>query len=86
VLMEALASGLPVIATRLSGIPEIVNGTTGLLAEPADPASLAAALHTALAGDAGVDQDGGRALVESEFDVRRTAAELARLFHATVSA
>jgi colanic acid/amylovoran biosynthesis glycosyltransferase len=85
-LMEALASGLPVIATRLSGIPEIVNGTTGLLAEPADPASLAAALHTALAGDAGVDQDAGRALVESEFDVRHSAAQLARLFHATVSA
>lgn len=85
VLMEALASGLPVVATRLSGIPEIVDGATGLLAEPGDPASLAAKLRSVLAGDAGIDQDAGRALVESEFDVRQSAAELARLFHAAAS-
>jgi len=41
-LMEAMASGLPVISTRHSGIPELViDGETGLLAEQADVDSLA---------------------------------------------
>ena len=45
--MEAMAVGTPVVATRLSGIPELVeDGITGLLAEPGDPAGLAAALRT----------------------------------------
>jgi colanic acid/amylovoran biosynthesis glycosyltransferase len=41
VLMEAIANTVPVISTRLSGIPELViNGKTGLLAEPNNPSSL----------------------------------------------
>ncbi len=44
-LMEAMACGCPVISTRVSGIPElVVDGETGLLADPADPAGLADAL------------------------------------------
>ena len=52
-LMEAMASGVPVVATRLSGIPELVeDGVTGLLVEPHDPERLAAALERLLADDA----------------------------------
>jgi glycosyltransferase involved in cell wall biosynthesis len=44
VLMEALAAGAPVVATRLSGIPEIIlDGETGLLAEPESPDDFARA-------------------------------------------
>jgi glycosyltransferase involved in cell wall biosynthesis len=44
-LMEAAACGLPLVASRLSGIPElVVEGETGLLAEPGDVEGLAAAL------------------------------------------
>jgi len=42
-LTEAVASGRPVVATAVNGVPDlIVGGVTGLLASPGDPASLAA--------------------------------------------
>ncbi|MEQ8862727.1 MAG: glycosyltransferase [Thalassobaculum sp.] len=51
VLMEAQASGLPVVATRVSAIPELIDdGRTGLLVPAGDPAALAAAVAE-LAGD-----------------------------------
>ncbi|MBI5239990.1 MAG: glycosyltransferase [Elusimicrobia bacterium] len=49
-LLEAMALGLPVAASRVDGVPEAVtDGTDGLLVEPADPGALAAALGSLLA-------------------------------------
>jgi glycosyltransferase involved in cell wall biosynthesis len=49
VLMEAMALGIPVIASSLGGIAEqVTHDETGLLVEPDDPASLAAALDRLL--------------------------------------
>jgi len=46
VLVEALAAGTPVIATRVGGVPEIVeDGVNGLLVEPNDAAALATAIR-----------------------------------------
>jgi starch synthase len=46
VLLEAMAAGLPVIASRVGGIPEIVaEGETGLLVEPDNPDALAEAMR-----------------------------------------
>ena len=48
VLMEAMALGRPVVSTRLSGIPELVDQGCGLLADPDDPYSLADQLRLIL--------------------------------------
>lgn len=49
VLLESMAAGAPVVATRVGGTPEaLVDGETGLLVPPADAAALAASIATLL--------------------------------------
>jgi glycosyltransferase involved in cell wall biosynthesis/peptidoglycan/xylan/chitin deacetylase (PgdA/CDA1 family) len=83
VLMEAMSSGLAVVASDLSGIPELVrDGTSGLLVPPADATGLAGALRR-LRDDPELRRRlgrGGRERVEAEFDLEHSAAELARRF------
>jgi glycosyltransferase involved in cell wall biosynthesis len=89
VLMEAMALGVPAVATRLSGIPEIIeDGTTGLLAEPGDAASLAAAVERVLKEPALAARLGaaGRRKVEESFDLGRSAEALHRLLAGSVAA
>jgi glycosyltransferase involved in cell wall biosynthesis len=81
-LMEAMACGVPVVSTRLSGIPELVrDGDTGLLAQPGDPEALAAAMRSAIEdSEASAERARrGRALVEREFDVHATSDALVRV-------
>lgn len=81
-LMEAMAAGAPVIASRLSGIPELVeDGRTGLLVEPGDADGLAAAisrlaLDRRLAGRLGSQ---GREKVGAEFELESCTRQLLEL-------
>ena len=69
-VLEAMASGLPVVATRIAGNEELVeDGSTGWLVPPGDPAALAQALAAMLADPAGRRTMGraGRAAVEAGY-------------------
>jgi glycosyltransferase involved in cell wall biosynthesis len=86
VLMEALACGVPTVATRLSGIPELVeDGVTGKLAEQGNPESLRAAILAVLADPESARERAraGRTRVEEEFDVARSAEVLTERFLST---
>ena len=88
VLMEAMACGLPVVTTPVSGIPEIIrDGVNGRLVPPDDPAALADALLR-LDADQQLAQSlsaQARATVRERFDGERFAAELAALFREVLS-
>lgn len=81
-LMEGMACGLPAVASRISGIPELVDdGENGFLVPPRDPMALACALDR-LARDPGLRLRMGRAArakVLDGFDLSRNAARLAAL-------
>ena len=83
VLVEAMAAGAPVVATAVSGIPELVeHEVNGLLIPPDDPEALADALlrlHDDPELTATLTRN-GRETVAERFDGERLARELAALF------
>jgi colanic acid/amylovoran biosynthesis glycosyltransferase len=83
-LMEASACGLPCIATRTGGIPEVIDDErSGLLVPPKDPAALAAAMLR-LACDAPLRHrmgQIGRTIVEERFDLERQTEKLEGIYH-----
>ncbi len=82
VLMEAMACGVPVVTTGVSGITEMVrDGVNGLIVDPDRPAELADALHR-LVKDPGLAQHlaaAGRITVAERFDAAATASRMASL-------
>jgi glycosyltransferase involved in cell wall biosynthesis len=77
VVLEAMAAGLPVVATAVAGVPEAVeHGVTGLLVPPEDDVALAAALVAVLADPAGARAMGaaGRQRVVERFTIATAAA------------
>jgi colanic acid/amylovoran biosynthesis glycosyltransferase len=83
VLMEAMAMGLPVVSTRIAGIPELIeDGVGGLLVAPGRPDELADRLESLLTDPALCRELGmkGREAVLREFDAERSATQLYELF------
>lgn len=79
VLLEAQASGLPVVATRVGGVSEMVReGCSAVLIPPADPDAAVAAFEHLLDHPErwGAMSRAGREYVEEEFDVERLSAAL----------
>ncbi len=80
-LMEAMAAGLPVVATNTGSIAELVNERCGILVPQRDPPALAEALARMIAGPAARRAMGarGRRRVAESFEATATTAQLARL-------
>ena len=82
VVLEAMALGTPVLATSVSGLPEVIHHLdTGLITEPGDVAALTEALNQIASGKVPVERmsRNARALIEERFDSRRQAARLSEL-------
>ena len=82
-ILEAMAAGLPVVATRVGGTPELVHDGCGILVPPRDPVALANALshlarHRTLGHDLG---RAGRERVETYFTLDRMIATYRDLYH-----
>ncbi|MEO5330018.1 MAG: glycosyltransferase [Magnetococcus sp. THC-1_WYH] len=83
-LLEAMAWGIPCIATRHSGIPEVIeDGVNGLLIEESDPAALAAAM-VRMVTDAALTlriSQGGHATIAERFTIARCIVSLEESYH-----
>jgi glycosyltransferase involved in cell wall biosynthesis len=78
-LIEAAALGVPIVATAVSGIPELVDAGTGHVVPPEDPAALAAAMRASLDApqpDRVERARRARARVEADYDVHRLVQAL----------
>ena len=83
VVLEAMASGVPVVSTPISGIPELIESSRdGLLVPPNSPLLLAEALDRLLDDSQLRDRlaQAARAKIESRFLVERSSSQLLRLF------
>ena len=88
-ILTAMACSLPVIATNVGGIPELVkDGVTGLLVPPADSRSLAQAVQQLLDYPEGAFKMGlrGRKRAEEHFTLQRKIVETEQLCYSLLRA
>jgi glycosyltransferase involved in cell wall biosynthesis len=87
--MEAMSMEVPVVASRITGIPELIeDGANGLLVPPGSASELADALER-LAGDPGLRRrlgQAGRRTVDEQFSLDRSAVQLRDIFVAALEA
>jgi glycosyltransferase involved in cell wall biosynthesis len=87
VLLEAAASGRPIVTTDVPGCREIVrDGENGLLVPPRDAPAIATAVQKLLGDNALRERLGrrGREIVEAEFSVQQVVSETLRLYEGLV--
>lgn len=87
-LMEAFASGLPAVATKVGGVSEIVkDGESGYLVESGDPEAMAEKLDI-LVGNPGLRREmgmAGRKTVEEKYDIRKLNEKLVGLYRSLLA-
>jgi glycosyltransferase involved in cell wall biosynthesis len=89
VVLEAMAAGLPVVSTRVEGIPQVVrDGVDGLLAEPASAQDLAHALQRFVRGEVSSENmgDSGWHRQREKFSDTSMAAEVAAVYREVLAA
>jgi glycosyltransferase involved in cell wall biosynthesis len=86
VVLEAMALGLPVVATRVESVLEALGQGHPWLAEPGDPESLAAAIAVALAAPRAPVAAAARRRFTQRFTAARMTAETASLFRSVLRA
>jgi glycosyltransferase involved in cell wall biosynthesis len=87
VLLEALAMGCPVVASRVNGVPELIEDhKTGLLVPARDPQALVAAIREVLSDPTAASEMGaeGRAVVQERFTVDQMVANTTAIFDAAM--
>ncbi len=84
-IVEAMACGLPIIATDASAIPEVV-GNAGILVGPKDPKALANAIRMLIDDEELRDELGerGRKRVEENFTWEKVADQTVRVYEETI--
>lgn len=88
VLMEAMAMGVPVISSRISGIPELVeDGITGLLIDEDDPEALSLSMAKIISDKhmRGMITKNAIKKVKQEFELSKNVTHLSNLFREAVS-
>jgi glycosyltransferase involved in cell wall biosynthesis len=84
VVIEAMASGLPVVATAVGGVPEQIDSSNGRLATPNDPGSLAAEIRTALETIASYDRHAIARAAAERYGLETIGARLAEIYASVV--
>lgn len=87
-LLQAFAAGVPVVASAIGGIPEVVkDGETGILVPPEDAAALTRAIESVLSDGSGASARarGARRLVEERFSHGASVSRLLALYEKVIA-
>jgi glycosyltransferase involved in cell wall biosynthesis len=85
VVIEAMASGLPVVSTTVGGIPELMSERDGILVAPDDPIALADALDRVLSNPDAFDRAGISARAQARYGLPAVGAQLRAGYEAVLS-
>jgi L-malate glycosyltransferase len=85
VLLEAMASGLPIVSTTAGAIPEVVSTRDGILVESGDAAALADALDRVLSGSAQFDRGDIVARARARYSLEAVGAQLVGIYDSVLA-